>query len=414
MSDAVDPPVGSPSKPADVKLEGEELNAALTKQLEFYMSEQNLVQDAYLTSKMDAQMFVDIDVIASFPRVQKLTSDPALILEVLRSSNQVVVDAEGGKVRPNISIKRHTLIIRDLPSATPEDDVKKLLSGEEWPEIQTIRAEIGDNWFVTFVDEEATMKALDLARSVTWNGDALKVRVKSESVLKSSAYMQRNTQPIYHMGGMYTLPPNARMWDTDRRGGRAGRRGGRGGAIGAPAMQMDMGGRGGAQQAKRARRKGREGRDAAAPSFSPQQFPPLPSKADPRNGSMPNAVYSLEEMRDMFLKMPAIRPANVDADCPVVLTVPDTLMEINRPESDRRFSIDLDKKYARQKGSLGAAPDGIEEDVLAEALAAVADVEAEEAARAEMEALDVKREDVSEGGEDSPGTRSYASLLKGH
>ena len=43
--------------------EGEELKAAIKKQLEYYFSRENISKDAYLVSQMDSQMYVPIAVI---------------------------------------------------------------------------------------------------------------------------------------------------------------------------------------------------------------------------------------------------------------------------------------------------------------------------------------------------------------
>ena len=57
------------------KLEGQALLDALANQLEFYFSKDNLAQDAYLVSQMNAEKYVNVDVIAGFKRVQGLTED---------------------------------------------------------------------------------------------------------------------------------------------------------------------------------------------------------------------------------------------------------------------------------------------------------------------------------------------------
>lgn len=46
--------------------EGEQLEDAVTKQIEYYFSRQNLATDAYLVSQMDSEMWVPISTIAGF------------------------------------------------------------------------------------------------------------------------------------------------------------------------------------------------------------------------------------------------------------------------------------------------------------------------------------------------------------
>jgi len=59
-------------------------------QVEHYFSRENLCQDAFLVSKMDAGHYVEVSVIADFKMVKQLTSDHALILESIKGSDKVV------------------------------------------------------------------------------------------------------------------------------------------------------------------------------------------------------------------------------------------------------------------------------------------------------------------------------------
>lgn len=57
---------------------------------EYYFSADNLQKDFFLRRKMDAEGFLPITLIASFPRVRSLTQDLALICEGLRDSDKVL------------------------------------------------------------------------------------------------------------------------------------------------------------------------------------------------------------------------------------------------------------------------------------------------------------------------------------
>ncbi|KAI3464796.1 hypothetical protein Pfo_021459 [Paulownia fortunei] len=69
----------------------------IVKQIDYYFSDDNLVKDNFLRSKMDDHGWVPITLIASFRRVHQLTKDIQVILESLRYSN--VVEVQGDKVR---------------------------------------------------------------------------------------------------------------------------------------------------------------------------------------------------------------------------------------------------------------------------------------------------------------------------
>lgn len=49
---------------------------------EYYFSTENLERDFFLRRKMDQQGFLPVSLIASFRRMQALTTNAALILEV--------------------------------------------------------------------------------------------------------------------------------------------------------------------------------------------------------------------------------------------------------------------------------------------------------------------------------------------
>lgn len=90
-------------------------------QVEFYFSKQNLQTDGFLVSKMNAQMCVPVAVIAQFHKIQQLTSDTALIVESVKDSTVCAVTPDG--IKPSIKQERNTIILREIPSETPQDKV---------------------------------------------------------------------------------------------------------------------------------------------------------------------------------------------------------------------------------------------------------------------------------------------------
>ncbi|ORX52706.1 hypothetical protein DM01DRAFT_1336489 [Hesseltinella vesiculosa] len=69
----------------------------ILQQIDYYFSVDNLCKDVFLRGKMDAEGYVDIQVLAEFNRVKQWTTDLALIKEALQDSH--VVQMEGQKVR---------------------------------------------------------------------------------------------------------------------------------------------------------------------------------------------------------------------------------------------------------------------------------------------------------------------------
>ncbi|CAD1469183.1 unnamed protein product, partial [Heterotrigona itama] len=77
------------------------LKEFLRNQIEYYFSEENLLRDFFLRRKMDAQGFLPITLIASFHRVQTLTTDVGLVVEAIMESDKLEL-VDGFKVRTKI------------------------------------------------------------------------------------------------------------------------------------------------------------------------------------------------------------------------------------------------------------------------------------------------------------------------
>lgn len=73
---------------------------------------------------MDSDQFIPIWTVVNLEEIKKSTTDPDVIIEVLRSSPMVQVDEKGEKVRP--SHKRCIVILRGIPETTPIEEVKAL------------------------------------------------------------------------------------------------------------------------------------------------------------------------------------------------------------------------------------------------------------------------------------------------
>eukprot|EP00002_Diphylleia_rotans_P003486 TRINITY_DN12408_c0_g1_i10.p1 TRINITY_DN12408_c0_g1~~TRINITY_DN12408_c0_g1_i10.p1 ORF type:complete len:731 (+),score=135.15 TRINITY_DN12408_c0_g1_i10:110-2302(+) len=80
------------------KLSHKKLRQVVQTQIEYYFSERNLQRDLYLRSQMDDQGFVPVAFICGFNRLQQLTTDISLVLDVMQDSG--VVHTENLKFRP--------------------------------------------------------------------------------------------------------------------------------------------------------------------------------------------------------------------------------------------------------------------------------------------------------------------------
>ncbi|KAG7204418.1 hypothetical protein KM043_004857 [Ampulex compressa] len=84
-----------------VNLDTSTLKERIRNQIEYYFSEENLLRDFFLRRKMDMQGFLPITLIASFHRVQTLTTDMALVIEAITDSDKLEM-VEGFKVRTKV------------------------------------------------------------------------------------------------------------------------------------------------------------------------------------------------------------------------------------------------------------------------------------------------------------------------
>ncbi|MCO5574234.1 hypothetical protein L7F22_028016 [Adiantum nelumboides] len=114
----------------------EELRAKIVKQVEFYFSDTNLPTDHHLMKfvKKDPEGFVPIAIVANFRKVRNLMKNYALVATALRSSKQLVVSADGKKVRrlhslPPIDleeIQSRTVVAENLPADHSIESMEQL------------------------------------------------------------------------------------------------------------------------------------------------------------------------------------------------------------------------------------------------------------------------------------------------
>ncbi|KIO29348.1 hypothetical protein M407DRAFT_228108 [Tulasnella calospora MUT 4182] len=88
-----------PAQPIPAGYSLDEPRASILRQVEFYLSYQNMTQDAYLRGRMDPQGWMDVELIASFNRLRRLTSDLNLVREVMSMSGLIEVSPDGQKCR---------------------------------------------------------------------------------------------------------------------------------------------------------------------------------------------------------------------------------------------------------------------------------------------------------------------------
>ncbi|XP_059578051.1 la-related protein 1B isoform X3 [Alligator mississippiensis] len=105
------------------------LKEYIKRQIEYYFSTENLERDFFLRRKMDQQGFLPISLIATFHRVQALTTNVNLILEALKESTEVEIIDQ--KMRKRIDPEKWP-----IPGASPcnlqQTDFSQLINCPEF------------------------------------------------------------------------------------------------------------------------------------------------------------------------------------------------------------------------------------------------------------------------------------------
>jgi hypothetical protein len=130
---------------------------------------------------MDSELYVPISLIAGFKRIRERTADVDLVIKTLRESSLVTVDESGTKVKPNI--ERNTVILRDMPECT-EEEVTTLLIESNAPPVQSIKRDIGNMWYITFISEHDALGFLDMIKGRSFKEQTIAARMKSEPALR--------------------------------------------------------------------------------------------------------------------------------------------------------------------------------------------------------------------------------------
>ncbi|KAK8808669.1 hypothetical protein WA588_004315, partial [Blastocystis sp. NMH] len=166
-----------------VTMDRETVLKNLKEQLEFLFSVEGLAQNPYIMSNMNDNGFVPMSLVVSYlyPAFPNITVSD--IMEAVQSSDKVSVDADTQMIRPNVSVERKTIILRDVPEGTTEEEIRTLFAG--LGAIESVKPSIASNWFVVMDSEPTAVSALKSLQSKEFKGSKLHARIKNESVLLS-------------------------------------------------------------------------------------------------------------------------------------------------------------------------------------------------------------------------------------
>jgi len=168
-----------------------ELRKELTRQLEYVFTKDFILSSPYLMSNINDEHYIPCNAICNLDIVKVISTDKTLITDILRNSDKIIFNEEKemAKSKTNL-VERHTIIIRDIPEGTTEEEVKAIFEGDSQliGSIVELKKELAVNFFIKFPNEEITMHALNYVRGQTFKGNPIHARIKTENLHKSIFY----------------------------------------------------------------------------------------------------------------------------------------------------------------------------------------------------------------------------------
>ena len=74
-----------------------------------------------------------------------MTQDESLIYKALETSTVTIID--GNRIKASVKTNgRSTIILREIPSDAPEDEVREIFNFDSCKPIVSMRSDIGDTW----------------------------------------------------------------------------------------------------------------------------------------------------------------------------------------------------------------------------------------------------------------------------
>jgi len=201
---AVNPP---PAGEEDVT-DNKRIKALIVSHLESYLSPENRQKDASLAN-IAVNGKVTVNALSRIQVIRNLTSDRELLLEALLESSKFELDPSYSWVTiKKKQRERNVLILREIPTETPVEEIKEIFTGfTDLPEIKSIHSDIGNNWFITFNNQDDCMAAaLKLSTEGKFKGKNLKVRVKA--ILAQAEQQSKFTTPASPLRGPLMSPYN--------------------------------------------------------------------------------------------------------------------------------------------------------------------------------------------------------------
>merc|ERR1712000_176120 len=146
------------------------------RELNYLFTFENFREDSYLIQSMRPDLSIPLIKLYEHKNLKEITLNQKSMKEA---------------VRPNIKLKRDTLIVRDVPLEVNPSQIRELCK-ERVKVLTKIRRELADTWLISFETEEAAMFAWKQIQGCKINDHEVTAELKSDTLLRGF-YTQKKT-----------------------------------------------------------------------------------------------------------------------------------------------------------------------------------------------------------------------------
>ena len=105
---------------------------AIANVLEELLSLESLCRRSELFSQITSQLYVPIAVLMNCAELRELASgDRGAVVEAAKTSQKVLLDPSGTMLKPNVAVRRNTLVLRDIETGDPAPADEEAAAAEE-------------------------------------------------------------------------------------------------------------------------------------------------------------------------------------------------------------------------------------------------------------------------------------------
>ncbi|CEF67260.1 La-related protein 1 [Strongyloides ratti] len=88
----------------------DQIKDCILRQIEYYLSEENLIKDFFIRRKMDENGYISLSLVAGFPKIKNLTNDINLVIEAMKCSTTLEMSDDYQFIRTKINPESWPLI----------------------------------------------------------------------------------------------------------------------------------------------------------------------------------------------------------------------------------------------------------------------------------------------------------------